>query len=185
MITKLNLVESQRIYRDFELHIKCAIEIKGETGLPADFAAKAKSQIYDVEDAVKAIIVNIEHYVFREMYEKADTELRAAVNHGLRDFQKKVHFVPIANEYNGYKPDQFAYGNQPWYEIPTYLGLLKVGFRSKVHVFDWSKTVVKETAEELFSDFQVTKSERMIHAHSLMDLSVYIIRVMRKGTHGY
>jgi hypothetical protein len=137
MSTTFNVINSERIYSDFELQIKCSIELVGENKLPADFAHKIKNQLYDVEAAVGGVVKNIERYLFREIYERSDELLRTAIKTALSSFQSVVHLVPVTNEYHGHKPDEFAYGNEPWYEIPTHVGILKVGHRKRVYQFDW------------------------------------------------
>lgn len=62
----------------------------------------------------------------------------------------------------------------PWFVVTTEIGRFKIGWRKRVINIDWTETIVQRSAEELFPDENVTKSDRHIHAWSLEDAQRYV-----------
>ena len=83
-----------------------------------------------------------------------------------------IYVEDIPNEYwNG------THGT-PWLMVTTPKGRIKIGWRKRVIVVDWSDTVVNKTADELFSDEDVTKGKQMIHAWGYEKAAEYINTIL-------
>jgi hypothetical protein len=54
--------------------------------------------------------------------------------------------------------------NYPWFIVTTKIGHIKIGWRKRVINIDWSNTIVKNRAEILFENENVTKDMQSIHA---------------------
>jgi hypothetical protein len=65
--------------------------------------------------------------------------------------------------------------------VTTNIGRVKIGWRKRVINIDWSDTVVKKKAEELFPEENVTKggydNHFYIHAWSYEDAKKYLDRI--------
>jgi hypothetical protein len=61
-----------------------------------------------------------------------------------------------------------------WFIVTTHVGRIKIGWRKRVILIDWSETQKTKTSEELFAAENVTKDKRMIHAWNLTDARRYI-----------
>jgi len=70
------------------------------------------------------------------------------------------HSIFVEERPNAYIHDPMF----PWFTITTKIGRIDIGWRKRVIVIDWSSTLIKKCAEELFPDEQSTKSVHMIHA---------------------
>ncbi len=85
----------------------------------------------------------------------------------LKLFEGKSIFVQeIPNGYGGEDPYYAVY---PWFIVTTPIGHIKIGWRKRVINIDWTNTLQKKKAEELFPNEDVTKSGeydeiRYIHA---------------------
>jgi len=76
----------------------------------------------------------------------------------------------IDNEYcNG-----ASYWTRPWIIAYSSIGPLKIGWRKRVIVLDWSETPIEETANELFPDEDVTKIDKEIHCWGYDKLYEYL-----------
>lgn len=78
---------------------------------------------------------------------------------------------------NGYCPGSCC-RHLPWFIITTTIGRFKIGWRKRVIHIEWTDTIVKATAENLFPQSNMTKSGRMIHAPSYADARFYIQTVI-------
>ena len=74
---------------------------------------------------------------------------------------------------NGYCSD-YCCKHLPWFIVTTNIGDFKIGWRKSVMHIEWTDTTVKKTAEELFPNEDVTKSDRMIHAWGYDKAKQYI-----------
>lgn len=61
-----------------------------------------------------------------------------------------------------------------WLEVTTRLGVIIVGWRKRVIEIDWSKSDIKEKAETLFHNEDVTYGDYYIHAWGLAKAKEYI-----------
>jgi hypothetical protein len=75
---------------------------------------------------------------------------------------------------NGYSEDAYYSRHLPWFIVTTKLGRIKIGWRKRVIEIDWTDSIIKHTAEELFPDENVTKGDKYIHAWSLEKAKEYI-----------
>jgi hypothetical protein len=80
---------------------------------------------------------------------------------------------------NGYAPEDPYFKAFPWYVVTTTAGRFKVGWRKRVIHVEWTETLCKLTAEQLFPNENVTKHERVIHAWSLEKAQEYISSVLK------
>lgn len=84
---------------------------------------------------------------------------------------EKIYVEQIPNEY-------WANSKRPWFLVTTKVGHIKIGWRKRVMVLDWSKTSVKQNANELFPDEDTTKDGRMIHAWSDEKAKEYLAKIL-------
>lgn len=92
--------------------------------------------------------------------------------------------VPIFTESipNGYC-DRSCCEHLPWFKVATPVGYIRVGWRKRVIVIDWSDApLVSAKAEELFPDEDVTKEGRLIHAWSYEKAREYLDLIFKAGT---
>lgn len=80
---------------------------------------------------------------------------------------------------NGYSTQ---YG-RPWFVVTTRVGRIKIGWRKRVINIDWSETVGKVKAEELFKDETTTKGDSYdnyfyIHAWSYEKAKEYLDKIL-------
>ena len=67
----------------------------------------------------------------------------------------------------------------PWYLVKTEFGLICVGARKRVFVIDWEDTAYR--GEDIVAaDVNITKTESLIHAWSLMDFTQYLATLHNK-----
>lgn len=78
---------------------------------------------------------------------------------------------------NGYMTS-WSTRHLPWFVITTEIGRFKVGWRKRVIHLEWTETVVKKTAYELFPNEDVTKSGCMIHAWDLDKAREYVNAIL-------
>lgn len=64
---------------------------------------------------------------------------------------------------NGYCKEPCCFG-KPWFVVTSRIGPITIGHRKRVFNIDWSGSAVKNTADELFPDTDVTKGPHFIHA---------------------
>ena len=81
-----------------------------------------------------------------------------------------VYLEEIPNEY-------WNRPSEPWLLVTTQFGHFKVGWRKRVIVIDWSKTILEATAERIFPDEKVTMEGKMIHAWGYDAMKKYLIQI--------
>ena len=83
----------------------------------------------------------------------------------------------ITNEYCS----DWCCWHRPWLHVhlPENRGTIKIGHRKWVISIDWSKTVIKASADELFPNEDVTKDGRLIHACSLGKTREYLTELYK------
>lgn len=74
---------------------------------------------------------------------------------------------------HGYSDDAY-YWSTPWITAYTSIGPLTIGWRKRVIVLDWSKSLFTQLADELFPDENVTKREQIIHCWGYEKLDEYL-----------
>jgi len=84
-------------------------------------------------------------------------------------FDQPIYAEQIPNEYDK--------SNRPWFLVTTKIGHIKIGWRKRVIVLDWSCTTNKGRAVDLFAD-DVTKDVHMIHAWGYEKAKEYIAKLM-------
>lgn len=62
----------------------------------------------------------------------------------------------------------------PWLIVTTHKGRIKIGWRKRVLNICWDDSTIKEGAKELFSDEDVTKFDKTIHAWGYDKAKEYI-----------
>lgn len=82
----------------------------------------------------------------------------------------------IPNRY--WRPEDPWAKYSPWFRVATPIGILIVGWRKHVIHLEWTDSFVTKTAKEIFSDEDVTKIEKIIHAGSYEKLQAYIQTLM-------
>lgn len=70
---------------------------------------------------------------------------------------EKIFAEKIPNEY-------WASSGRSWFIVTTKIGRIKIGWRKRVIVIDWSDSTNKCRAVDLFGSEDVTKDTHMIHA---------------------
>ena len=78
---------------------------------------------------------------------------------------------------NGYC-SQACCSGYPWYIVTTTRGRVKIGWRKHVIEIDWTDSTVRQSAEELFPQEDVTRIGCMIHAWGLGNAREYVRRVL-------
>lgn len=87
------------------------------------------------------------------------------------------------NEY--WLPESPEALRNPWYIVTTRLGHFKVGWRKRVIVLDWSRTIIQKIAREVFLHEDVTKEGHMIHAWGYEKLAEYLKKLEDEDGYGW
>lgn len=74
---------------------------------------------------------------------------------------------------NGYC-SEYCCKHLPWFIVTTKKGRIKIGWRKRVIHIDWEDSIIKEDADTLFPDEDVTKFGKGIHAWGLDKAKEYI-----------
>lgn len=69
----------------------------------------------------------------------------------------KVGMQQIPNEYDGSL-------HRPWFRVFTNIGVIKMGWRKRVIEINYSDSIVRENAKDIFKGEEVTMIDQMIHA---------------------
>lgn len=148
--------------------IKILVAVKHElTADDISVANKAGDMVYN--QLLKSFVLQDKDSI------AAGKEMRTNI---LACFGKMPIFTEeIPNEYCG-EPECIY---NPWFLVATAIGHIKIGWRKRVIVIDWSKTNVKEKANKLFPNEDVTKGEFFIHAWSYEKAKQYIEKLHEKS----
>jgi len=84
-----------------------------------------------------------------------------------------AHSIFVEEIPNGYC-SAWCCKHLPWFVVTTKLGRIKIGWRKRVINIDWTDSVIKKSAKDLFKEEDVTKGEKFIHAWSLEKAKEYI-----------
>ncbi len=87
-----------------------------------------------------------------------------------------IYAKEIPNEYDSH------YGF-PWFLVTTQKGPIKIGWRKRVIIIDWSQCEYAASSETLFTGEAVTKDEYSIHAWGYEKAKEYIQTIMSRGFH--
>lgn len=90
-------------------------------------------------------------------------------------FPSVIYVRDIPNEY---WPKNYGFYYFPWFIVTTAIGHIKIGCRKRVIVIDWTDTDVKQSADELFPDENVTKINKSIHAWGYDKAREYISKLL-------
>ncbi len=80
---------------------------------------------------------------------------------------------------NGYC-SRYCCKHLPWFIITTNKGRIKIGWRKRVIEIDWKDSDIKNTAEELFPQEDVTKFECKIHAWGYKKAKEYLFTLLER-----
>jgi hypothetical protein len=85
-------------------------------------------------------------------------------------FPSPIFVEEIANGYCS----RWCCLQKPWFVVTTSRGRIKIGWRKRVLQIEWDGSTIKETADDLFPDEDVTKEGRLIHAWGYEKARKYI-----------
>lgn len=85
-------------------------------------------------------------------------------------FKQPIYVEEITNKYSNSPYNMYC----PWLFVTTNIGHIEIGWRHRVIHIDWSRTKQKKTAEEMFPNENVTKSNNFIHAWGYEDAKRYL-----------
>lgn len=121
-------------------------------------------------------------HLVHELYEQLNFELRAATHEYqeqgreqrrelIRHFPQPILVEEIPNRY-------WPKGRgHPWLQVTTRHGRFIVGWRKRVIHVEWTDTVIKKRAEELFPDAETTMGDFYMHVNDYEDLGVRVRRL--------
>lgn len=95
-------------------------------------------------------------------------------------FDSPIFVEEIPNEYCS----QVCCSFKPWFIVTTNIGRIKIGWRKSVIHLEWTDTLVRQTAEGLFSNEEVypgcavTRYDKVIHCHGYAKAK-YCINVLQ------
>jgi len=99
-------------------------------------------------------------------------------NHELVNiFNNPIFVEEIQNEYC----KDWCCRHLPWFEVTTYVGRIKIGWRKRVIEIDWSDTHGTAKARNIFSNEDTTKGEKFIHAWSIDDAKRYVDAIINSA----
>jgi hypothetical protein len=157
--------ESCGTYGTFQIEI-----IVGATKLPNTQAERiriaTREAVDRIEDAVMGEIIKNDPDVMARGKEQKERLL------GLFPGTPFVEEIP-----NGYCP-RWCCRHLPWFVVTTQVGRIKIGWRKRVILIDWSQTLQTKNSHELFEAEQVTMDEHMIHAWGYEDAKRYIDAIL-------
>ena len=151
----------------------------GAFGIEIRVAASKLPDLKQTEiwSATRRAAENIEAVVCAAI--KADDPKTAIQTTDNRKLVDDLFFSPIFVEEigNGYCKD-WCCAHLPWFIVTTEIGRFTIGWRKRVISIDWSETVGTKNPAELFSDEDVTKGTKSIHAWSVEDARRYVDSIM-------
>lgn len=153
-------------YGHYQLDMKVECNLTQEQIRESDAIREAIWQAADIlKKAILAEVIKNDP----KTHERAKAERDGL----MAPFPSNIFAEPIPN---GYCND-FCCRHLPWFIVTTEIGKFKIGWRKRVIHLEWTDTVVKETADKLFPNDDVTKSDRTIHAWSYEDAKRYITKI--------
>lgn len=79
---------------------------------------------------------------------------------------------------NGYC-SEYCCKHLPWFIVTTNKGRIKIGWRKRVIHIEWTDTIIEDNAETLFSEEDVTKYGKVIHAWGYEKAKEYIDKLLQ------
>ncbi len=129
--------------------------------------------LYDAQDILDQAFIKGNHEVDPEVHAAAAQRRQET----LACFGARVIYVEeIPNGYCSRGCCVFY----PWFIITTSIGRIKIGWRKRVIHLEWTDSLVKQTADELFAG-DMTKYDRVIHAWGYEKATEYINRLFEVG----
>ena len=129
-----------------------------------------RDAVYNAAQTIRAAILGEVIKNDPKAQERAVAERKAILD--LFPSQIFVEEIP-----NGYCSD-YCCRHLPWFIVTTNIGKIKIGWRKRVLEIDWSGTVNKRTAEQLFPAEDVTKSGCSIHAWGYDAAALYLQKIL-------
>jgi hypothetical protein len=137
--------------------------------------AAGRKMTKDEENLLSEMCEKISEFVSIQS-ELLDPEVQEDIKREKADlldcFQQPIYVKEIPEEY-GDRP------HYPWFEVTTARGPIKIGWRRRVIMIDWSQTNIQSDAKTLFPKEDVTKDEKYIHAWGYGKAKEYINTLMR------
>lgn len=147
-------------------------------GVQINVATRDNRNLSDEEKSEISYLADKIYQLLLKGCAKADPEDVAA---GQKETKDLLACFPLRCSYeeipNGYSNGYYTV-NRPWLKVSTYKGTVIIGWRKRVISIDWSQSNVKERANELFPDEDVTKDERLIHAWGYEKATEYLKKIL-------
>lgn len=115
---------------------------------------------YEIEDHIKHESRKYDPVLLKEAQEEKESILRLFG-------EKKIFVKEVPNGYSS----RFI---SPWFLVTTEIGHILIGWRKRVINIDWSETVIKKSANDIFPDETVIKGDNYIHAWGYDKAQEYI-----------
>ena len=140
-------------------HIKITAIVETDRELTTDERFHATDRLQWIANNIrKTDVANDPNHI--AMLANEEKEILACFDPGL-------YFEKVKNPY---WPDDYKLG----YLVTTKRGPIKIHWRKRVLEINWAGTNINQYSTGLFKDEDVTKSEKLIHAHSYEDAKRYI-----------
>jgi hypothetical protein len=168
---KLQLLWSQESWGDMHTDIRLYAMMPGFDGekLPDELRKIIYKHMTPLQEELEAIVRSQlpESKEWKKLWLKKAAEMLKESGFGTAFVEE------IPNEYCKCCP------HKVWLKIQTACGIIKMGWRKRVLVLDWSQTVIHKTALQLFKDEQVTMDNYMIHCWGYEKATEYL-KVLQK-----
>lgn len=148
-----------------QIHIMVLAMVPG--GVTEDIRTAMMRHVYPMVHEVETMVVNKDP----ERIEAGERFLSR-----IPEIFSKAGFYPIFIEKIPNEYDK-AMGYMPWVMVTTQIGHFKVGWRKRVLVLNWTKTLVHDFAERIFPKENVTKDDCEIHCWGYEKLQEYLTTV--------
>lgn len=155
------------VYRCHLLSNKKNIELEIYLNIDRELTDTDNRNIGEAADAIIQSIKDENLNLDPEVREKAKKE-RDEI---LALFSGRTIFVEETK--NEYLIEPYA-KYYPWLIVTTSKGRIKIGWRKRMLNINWEDSIIKESAEELFPDEDVTKFDKTIHAWGYDKAKEYI-----------
>ncbi len=129
----------------------------------------------ELEFEFSRVIYKLYHAMQDDILKHDPKEIEAARNEAANFaqlFDEPIYMEETPSEYQSI--DRYA---RPWFIVTTRRGRIKVGWRKRVIVIDWSESNNRDTANAMFPNEDTTKDGCMIHAWSYAKARTYIDRI--------